>query len=224
MSELPRVILHNEVSVDGRVTDFEVHLGVYYELASRFEEDATLAGAGTILAPTEEVTEETEEDLVLFAQDPDLGRPSLIIPDSRGRVRLWHMLRRYPFWGRFIALVSETTPEEYLEYLEERNIDVISTGSDHVDLRTALGEVRVRYGVRVVRADSGGTLNGVLLKEDLVDELSILLNASLVGSDGTTPFVTSPPGWTEEDTVKLRLTSVERMDDDLVWLRYEVVR
>jgi 2,5-diamino-6-(ribosylamino)-4(3H)-pyrimidinone 5'-phosphate reductase len=224
MGELPRVILHNEVSVDGRVTGFEVHLGVYYELASRLEEDATLAGSGTILAPTEEVTEETEEDLTLFLQEPDPGRPSLTIPDSRGRVRLWHMLRRYPFWGRFIALVSETTPEEYLEYLGERNIDIIRAGVDHVDLRTALEELRQRYGVRVVRADSGGTLNGVLLKEGLVDELSILLNASLVGNDGTTPFVTSPPGWTREDTFKLRLTKAEQMDDDLVWLRYEVVR
>ncbi|NIP36973.1 MAG: deaminase, partial [Thermoplasmata archaeon] len=168
--------------------------------------------------------EETDDDLAAFAAEPGSGRPCLVIPDSRGRVRMWHMLRRWPFWGRFIALVSDTTPSEYLEYLEERNIGTIKSGEDHVDLRRALEELSERYGVRVVRADSGGTLNGVLLKEGLVDELSVLLNASFAGDSDTVPFIRSPPGWSREDSVRLRLVSVDGMDDDTVHLRYEVVR
>jgi 2,5-diamino-6-(ribosylamino)-4(3H)-pyrimidinone 5'-phosphate reductase len=222
---LPWVILHNEVSVDGRLTGFDVHMGLYYELAQRFVEDATLAGADTILSAPDEVEEETAEDMEAFARDPEEeSRPYLVIPDSRGRVRIWHMLRRWPYWGRFIALVSDTTPVEYLEYLGERNIDHVREGEDHVDLRRALEVLRERYDIRVVRMDSGGTLNGHLLKEGLVDEVSILLNASLVGVEGATSFFKAPRGWSPEDLVSMRLTHSEEMDDETVWLRYDVVK
>ena len=221
---LPRVIIHNEVTVDGRLTGFDVHMDLYYQLAEGFGEDATLAGANTILDAPDGIDEETEEDLAALVGEPPGDRPCLVIPDSRGRVRHWHMLRRWPFWGRFIALVSETTPQDYLGYLEERNIDVVRAGEDHVDLRRAFGELHDRYGIKVMRADSGGTLNGVMLREGLVDELSVLINASLVGEMGTTRFFKAPPGWSEGDAVRLRLMSIEEAGDDTVWLRYDVVR
>jgi len=222
---LPWVVVHNEVSVDGRIDWLDVHMGLYYELAQRFVEDATMAGADTILAAPDKMEEETEEDLTAFAEEPDEDRlPYLVIPDSRGRVRVWHMLRRWPYWGRFVALVSDTTPIEYLEYLGDRNIEFIRAGDDHVDLRRALEELRERYDVRVVRTDSGGTLNGLLLWDGLVDEVSVLLNASLVGDKNTTSFFKAPPGWSKNDVVRMKLTHVEELDDNTVWLRYDVVK
>jgi 2,5-diamino-6-(ribosylamino)-4(3H)-pyrimidinone 5'-phosphate reductase len=58
----------------------------------------------------------------------------------------------------------------------DRKIDYIVAGDDHVDLRLTLEELNARYGVRIVRVDSGGTLNGVLLRAGLVDEVSALIN------------------------------------------------
>jgi len=217
-------VVHNEVSLDGRVTGFDVHMGLYYQLAERFEEDATLAGADTILAAPDRVEDETEDDLRELRSEPDGGRPMLVIPDSRGRVRMWHMLRRWPFWGRFVALVSDTTPVEYLEYLDDRGIETVRAGVDHVDLRAAMEELAERYDVRVVRTDSGGTLNGQLFKEGLVSELSILLSPTVVGLEDATAFVRAPPGWGEGDRVRLRLTHVEEMEEGVVWLRYDVTR
>ncbi len=49
MSTKPRVILHNAVSADGRVDWFPADIGLFYELAATWHEDATLAGSGTIL-------------------------------------------------------------------------------------------------------------------------------------------------------------------------------
>jgi len=57
---LPRVILHNAVSVDGRIDWFTPDVGQFYELASRWKEDATLAGSNTIFNQEEEVPEESE--------------------------------------------------------------------------------------------------------------------------------------------------------------------
>jgi len=47
----PRVIVHNAVSLDGRLTGFAVNMGRYYSLASIWKEDATLCGSGTSVKP-----------------------------------------------------------------------------------------------------------------------------------------------------------------------------
>ncbi|HJX61267.1 MAG TPA: dihydrofolate reductase family protein, partial [Dehalococcoidia bacterium] len=106
----------------------------------------------------------------------------------------------------------------------QRNIDCILTGDDHVDLRAALEELNARYGVKVVRVDSGGTLNGALLRAGLVDEVSLLIHPSLVG--GTTPrsIFLAPDLASANGVAQLRLAHVEQLEGDLVWLRYEVVQ
>lgn len=45
---LPRVFLHNSISLDGRIDGFPADLGQFYELAARRKEDAILEGADTI--------------------------------------------------------------------------------------------------------------------------------------------------------------------------------
>jgi len=221
---LPRVILHNAVSLDGRFDWFTPDIGRFYEIASRWKEDATLVGSNTILTADVEVPEEDEEAFAPTKQEPDDQRPLLVVPDSRGRVRSWHFLRKQPYWRDVIALCSSATPKAYLEYLEQRRIDYILAGHDHVDLRAALEELNARHGVKVVRVDSGGALNGVLLRAGLVHEVSLLIHPSLVG--GTTPssiFRASDLA-SADGVTQVRLTHVEQLEGDLVWLRYEVVR
>lgn len=45
---LPRVILYDGVSLDGRTDWFTGDVGLYYELAARWNADAILAGSETI--------------------------------------------------------------------------------------------------------------------------------------------------------------------------------
>jgi len=47
---LPHIILHSMVSVDGRMDLTAPDLGLYYEVACRWEVDAILSGGETILA------------------------------------------------------------------------------------------------------------------------------------------------------------------------------
>jgi 2,5-diamino-6-(ribosylamino)-4(3H)-pyrimidinone 5'-phosphate reductase len=132
-----------------------------------------------------------------------------------------------------VALCSKSTPEDYLEYLKQRHIDCIVTGEDHVDLRTALEELCSRYAVRVVRADAGGTLNGLLLRQGLVNEVSVLIYPSLVGGETTSSIFRAPdlpaaadgaPGQGAEGTISLQLMKTEKLKGDVMWLRYEVRR
>jgi 2,5-diamino-6-(ribosylamino)-4(3H)-pyrimidinone 5'-phosphate reductase len=220
---LPRVILHNAVSVDGRMDWIAPDLGLFYELAGRWQEDATLAGCDTLLQGLAEEPEPTDGAEPEDAEGSNGDRPLLVVPDSRGRLRQWDRIRQWPYWRDGVVLCSRTTPQAHLRYLESQNIDHILAGDDHVDLRAALQELNHRYGVGVVRVDAGGTLNGALLRAGLVDEVSVLILPSLIG--GMTPRHTvfcAPDLTSPEDMVNLRLAEMESVREDIVWLRYEV--
>lgn len=219
---LPKVIIYNAVSLDSRVTGFPADIAKYYELAGYWKEDATLVGSETMLKSGEEIPPETAEDLRPPVKKEGDTRAILAAVDSRGRLRGWHHWRKLPYWRDMVALCSKKTPNEYLRYLEARHVDYIIAGEEHVDLKAALEELDCRYNVKTVRVDSGGTLNGVLLKKGLVDEVSILIHPSLVGGkDPLTYYKTDdiPP---EGPAIKLKLTHMEKLEGDLIWLRYKV--
>ena len=232
---LPRVILHNAVSLDGRIDGFPIDPYQYYELVATWKEDATLAGSQTFLKAASEAPAEDESAFVQAKVDPIDKRALLVIPDSRGRIRTWHYLRSLPYWRSFVALCTKSTPQEYLHYLQKRHIDCIIAGDDHVDLRTALEELYSRYAVRVVRVDAGGTLNGLLLRQGLVSEVSILIYPSLVGGEKISSIFRAPDlpavsdadlvsGLGAEGTISLKLMHTEKLKGDVMWLRYEVRR
>src|SRR5450756_2564825 len=80
---LPRVIIHNAVSADGRIDWFEADVGVLYDLAGRWHEDCALVGSGTVLAAPESAARDKgpwEPQVAL----PTDTRPLLAIVDSRG--------------------------------------------------------------------------------------------------------------------------------------------
>jgi 2,5-diamino-6-(ribosylamino)-4(3H)-pyrimidinone 5'-phosphate reductase len=221
---LPRVVLHNEMSVDGRIDWLAVDMGLYYELAGQWPADAMLSGSNTLIDayPPERLLVEDETAFEPPQTDPGDSRQLLVIVDSRGRLRNWHLLRKEPYWRDVVALCSQSTPQTYLAYLQERHVDTIITGDDHVDLRRALEELNARYGVKLVRVDSGGVLNGVLLRAGLVDEVSVLVHPSLVGGMTPRSIFQAPDLTSPEDVIPLKLTHVERVRGDVVWLRYEV--
>jgi 2,5-diamino-6-(ribosylamino)-4(3H)-pyrimidinone 5'-phosphate reductase len=218
---LPKVVIYNAVSLDGSIQLRSPDLGTYYGLAPVWKEDATLAGSGTILAGRKEAPPERPEDLGPWNVDPKDTRALLVVPDSRGRIRFWHHLRRSGFWKDVLVLCSRSTPASYLGYLRERHIDCIVTGDRKVDLRAALETLRSEFGIRRVRADSGGTLNSLLLRQGLASELSLLIHPELVG--GTRPKTIYSGPAPPASAPRLRLFKIQKVQGGLVWLRYRVV-
>ena len=223
---LPYVTLHNAVSLDGRLLEWGmVDMGLYYGLVGAFKEDATLAGTETLLAGAAHEGVSTDPpDAVPAETAIDDSRPLLVVPDSRGRVRMWRWILSQAYWRGGVALCSASTPEEHVAYLERVGVKRITAGSDHVDMAAALAELRERYGVERVRLDSGGALNGVLMKLGLVKEVSLLVAPVLMGDDSSRPFYRAPSPAGSNEHVSLRLTHEERLDGNHLWLRYEVVR
>ena len=222
---LPRVIVHNAVSLDGRTDGFPANVGLYYELVGQWRVDAHLAGCDTILQMEGEIPDVNDRVIEPPSQaDPADKRSLLVVPDSRGRLRKWRGIRQMPYWRGVVALCSRSTPQEYLENLVKWHVPYLVAGDDYVDLRTALELLNLHFGVRTACVDSGGTLSGVLLRAGLVSEVSVLIHPHLVGGTRPRPFF-RPPGVSEpRGPIPLRLIHVEQLKDDIVWLRYEVVR
>ena len=220
----PHLILHNAVSLDGRLLEWEmVDMALYYGLVGAFDEQATLVGTDTVLfGAAHEGVVEDPPDIVSVDSTSEDSRPLLVVPDSRGRVRVWRWMLSQSYWRAGVALCSATTPEDHLEYLERSRVDRIVAGDDHVDLVEALTALADRYGIERVRVDSGGTLNGVLLRLRLVAEVSLLVAPVLMGDDCSQPFYRGPATVPVRGHPEMRLVSVEQLDGDHLWLRYEL--
>ncbi len=215
-------MLHIQTSLDARATGFEIDMGTHYQLAETFEPDGIISGADTFLAAPipDEVPEWSFEVAKNF---PSCARSVMVIVDSRGRVRNWSAIKKQPFWNTPVALCSHSTPKEYLQYLEAEGIDAIITGKDRVDLKKALKELRSRYGLRTLRIDSGGTLSAIMLKEGLIDEISVILSPCVVGNSNSAHFI-NPAVSELPKACQLKLRHVEELENGLVWLKYDVIK
>lgn len=232
----PRVTVHTMASVDGRIDHFAGDVGIYYELAAGLPQDAVLAGSSTFLAAAAaEGIELTGEDPLPAggeapadaappdAAAPDAAAPLLVIVDSRGQLTRFAWLTRLPYWRAVLVACSATTPPAHLELLARHGIDHLVVGEDRVDLANLLDLLASDHGVERVRVDSGGTLNGALLRAGLVDEVSLLVAPYAVGGRSpATMFVADD--LVDDAVTRLELSGVERLRGDTVWLRYEVTR
>lgn len=225
---LPYVILYNAVSLDGCITGFNADVELYYELASKWNIDAVLMGSNTILtgfnAKPGEIREGNIETLKTRKKDSEDSRPYLVVPDTKGQIRLWDQVFKMPYLRDVIVLCSGSTPEEYLDYLKERNIDYSINGEDQVDLSVALEKLNSEYGIKKIRVDSGGILNGALLSAGLVDEVQVLIHPELVGDSKSGSIFQLPDLNTLDETIKLKLVHIRKLNDDIIWMKYDLLK
>lgn len=207
-----RVIIHNAISLDGRNTGFEIDLETYYSLVDEFGEDISLWGSGTVL----QARMEPDPDEPFTVPDPKPGdnRTAVAVVDSRGRVECWKAIIDSGYWNKFYCLVSETTPEWYVSNLEEIGVQVIVCGDEKVDLKLALETLENCYGHKVCRLDSGGTLNGLMLDLDLVDEVSLVVIPLLTNGKGEAFAI-------NHRMKNFKLLEGKPLENGIVWLRYE---
>lgn len=220
---IPKVIMHNSVSLDGSATDFEVNMGLHYQLAGEYKEDIHFVGANTIKTGIETYLEEIppENESDFEKPEPNTGLLYWVVPDTRGILKgLLHTCRRDQYCRDIIVLISNKTPEEYVQYLEERHYDYLYCGDDHIDYERVLELLNTKYDAKTVLVDAGPTLNGILLEKGLVDEISLLVMPVLVGKKSYNLF----SGLNlEERNLALELLECRTLVNGCILLRYKVL-
>lgn len=219
---LPYVILHMGISVDGRIDWGLGSDNPYYELVGQLGADTDISGSNTILSA--QFPAEPEKAFGPLYQEwiQKSSRPIHAIVDSMGRIKNWEIIRKQPWWRECISLCSLQTPAGHLAYLEEIGIKTIIAGKQNVDLRRALEQLSSEFGSKKVRVDSGGILNGVFLRENLTDEVSVVISPSLVGGLSPKTMFVAEDLESEEGVIPLTLMHLEKIRDRYVWLRYRV--
>jgi len=217
---LPKVIIYNYISLDGRINGFKADKNLYYQLASQWSLDAVLMGTDTLLRNFNIKSDELHEseNFEVPEVDKNDSRPLLVVPDSRGRIHVWSEVIRTGLFRDILVLCSRSTPQEYLNFLDERFIKYMVIGYEKVNLGIALEEIYTQFGVKSLRVDSGGRLNGVLLRDDLVDEIYVLVHPAMVGGTSLNSIYIATDLTSTEGVLDLKLLKMEKLKNDIILL------
>lgn len=216
---MPKVIIHNSVSLDGSLTDFKPNMELHYQIAANYKPDAHLIGSNTVKVGAELYGEGVPPEEKKDFEKPKRAEslPYWFIPDTAGALEgLLHTCRRFEFCRDVVVLVSEETPKKYLKHLEERNYDYHVIGNKHVDLKKALELLSEKYGTKKVLADTGRVLGNLLLNQGLASEVSLLIHPIIVGNKSYNIFSNI------NKAISLKLDKTEPIDDGYVWLVYTI--
>jgi len=216
---MPKVIIHNSISIDGSLSSFEPNMELHYELAEKYKPDIHLIGSNTITAGIElyggGVPLEESTDFEKPKRNKNL--PLWVLIDTKGKLEgMLHTCRRFEMCRDVIVLVSQTTPQRYLHYLDERHYDHHCVGHDSVDVRQALMLLSQEYNAKTILTDTGRILGNILLNQGLVDEISLLVHPVIVGKKSYCMFRDI------ERYFEVTLMKCELLKEQYVWLVYKV--
>jgi len=215
-----KLVLHNSISLDGSLIQFNPNLRLHYQIAAEYRPEAHLIGSNTIQVGIDLYSDgiplEDAQDFQKPQRDSTL--PYWVIIDSHAQLQgILHTCRRFELCRDIIVLITDTTPSGYIDYLEARQYAYHVVGETHVDLPQAIDVLTNTYQVQTLLADTGMVLGNLLLNQGLVTELSLLVHPVIVGTQSYPIFANI------DSTLQLTLLKQEVMEAEYVWLAYDVL-
>ena len=224
----PRVICHMTTSVDGRIAASAWHLvdavrKHYEEVHAGYKADGWICGRVTM----EPFAKKLRRDAEVNREHLGEAREDFIAPgayesyafaiDASGRLA-WES--NDIDGDHVVAVLSERVSSDYLAFLRARGVSYVLAGAREVDIVLALEKIGDKFGVKTLMLEGGGRINGGFLAAGAIDEVSLLIAPVADGRVGT-PALFDVVG-TNIPAHRLVLEGVERLADEMVWLRYRV--
>ena len=221
----PYIICHMMASLDGRIdcamTEQIDDTNNYYDALDSLECNATLEGRVTLsmhyaekgkFAPSRPY--EAAGKQVYKAKE---SAQYSVGVDTLGTL-LWSDDIESQFSRPLIMVLSEKVSQEYLEYLKQKGISYITTGTERIDLADAVNTLNEQFGVERLAVVGGGHINGAFLEAGLLDEVSMMYGAAI---DGRASWAAAFDGIKDQKrpATLLKLKSIQQMGET-VWLRY----
>lgn len=124
-------------------------------------------------------------------------------------------------------LILVTTNSEHPAYeLRDKYDNLVIFGYEKLDLTQVLTDMYDQFGAERLTIQSGGSLNGAFLREDLIDYVNVVVAPVLVGGKDTPTLIDGEAISTTEELDKIRpmkLIECKALNDSYVQLRYEVI-
>ena len=129
------------------------------------------------------------------------------------------------FCARSREFVLITTNKNHPAYnVNEDNLHIIAQES--LSLEDVLVELKEKYGCEKITIQSGGTLNGMFLREKLFDYVDIVVAPVLIGGKDTSTLIDGSSIVSENELNKLgvlSLISCDMLENSYIRLRYKVI-
>ena len=224
----PHIICHMLSSVDGKTDGSDLRgvtgKGEYEATGAKLNGDAWVCGRTTMQQHFAE-----QEPFVSASEAPAGPQPVFVARRAESYAVSVDTLGKLRWPGgnldgdHLICVVSERAPSDYLAMLREKGISYVVSGQSSVDPPDAVNRLNEHFAIRTLLLEGGGHINGAFLEAGLVDEVSLLL---VPGVDGRhdVPAVFDGVSPSKTTAVPLKLKSVERRENDALWIRYVVVR
>lgn len=107
---------------------------------------------------------------------------------------------------------------------DEENLHIIK--QDSLNLVDTLKVLKEDYGCKWLTIQSGGTLNGLFLRNKLIDYVDIVVAPILIGGKDTSTLIDGNSITSIDDLnllSVLQLKKCEGLEDSYIRLRYEVI-
>jgi 2,5-diamino-6-(ribosylamino)-4(3H)-pyrimidinone 5'-phosphate reductase len=223
---MPKIIMHNQVSLDGAISGFQIDAAAYYTLLNSYRAGMYLVGSDTAISGiktfSKNITPEEPSDFEKPEPQPDDHRPVWVIPDSEGKLLgLLHIFRRYEHCRDIIVLVSSETPKNYLAYLIKRKYNHIIAGEIKVDLKYAMKQIGELFPFETMVTDNGGKLSSILLENSLIDQISLIVSPTLTGKKTPKLFRDLKLG---KRVIKLNPVKAEILPNRDILMLFDVVK
>lgn len=223
----PYVICHMLGSVDGRIKQniwgLKDHHKYFEEPAAKIKADAWLVGRVTM----QEFSSKKEPELpkgrsVIKKEDfvaEKVSKTYAIVIDPSGKCR-WDS--NMVSTEQVITVLTEKVSSRYLAHLQEKGVSYIFGGEKELNLDLVLRKLYKLLGIKTLRIDGGGHVNGSFLKAGLIDEFSLVLAPFADGTIGAPTVFEAEEGYGKRKATRFTIKSVKRIYDDFLWIRYVV--
>ncbi len=134
-----------------------------------------------------------------------------------------HGVRFFCELSKQFVLIT-TNPDHPAFRVNAENLGIIL--QEELCLEKALVMLKEEYGCDRITIQSGGTVNGLFLREKLFDYVDIVVAPVLVGGKTTSTLIDGESITAREELDKLgvlKLIDCEKLEDSYVRLRYEVI-
>ena len=103
--------------------------------------------------------------------------------DSKGKCNWNTNTVEYFGISRNLMVLSKKTQKEYFAHLRALNIPYIFAGEDSIDLSVALNKLKNLFGIETLVMCGGSVINGAFFRENLVDEISLVVAPYVEGDE-----------------------------------------
>ncbi|MDE6881281.1 MAG: dihydrofolate reductase family protein [Oscillospiraceae bacterium] len=152
---------------------------------------------------------------------PDKTPVSFVVIDNHHLTE--HGIRYFCALSKNFVLIT-SNPDHPAFQVDEDNLHIVC--QRELSLLDALVTLKAEYGCQKITIQSGGTLNGLFLREKLFDYIDVVVAPVLIGGKDTSTLIDGKSLQSERELSQLGVLELQEctvLEDSYLRLRYKVI-